>query len=229
MPIRLVTFDLDDTFWDCESVILNAETVFFDWLSDQYPEIAGHFTPHTLIVHRREAFAQWPQMSHDFSFLRREWLRLLGEQWGYGDALVEPGFETFWRARNDVVLYPGVIDMLGTLKDAYQLATITNGNADVHRIGIGHWFDAVVTAADAGSAKPNREIFDYTLSQLEVRSDEAVHVGDDPVNDVLGAKRHGMRTVWINPDRSPWPHDDEGPDADIAHVGELTAVLDTWR
>lgn len=226
MSIKLVTFDLDDTFWDCEPVILKAESIFFAWLECEYPDIASSFTPQTIVEHRRVTFAKFKKNQHDLSFLRKRWLGVLGEEFGYGDALVQSGFEIFWHARNDVTLYPSVLKMLEKLRGSYQLATITNGNADVYRIGIGHWFDAVVTAADANCAKPSGGIFDYALRQLGVRAEEAVHVGDDPINDVLGAKNHGMRSIWINPKRLPWRYDGS-PDADILNVGELVSALNS--
>ena len=94
---------------------------------------------------------------------------------------------------------------LDGMRERYAVGAITNGNADVHHIGIGHYFDFVITAADAGAAKPKAEIFQAALAAAGVEACHAVHVGDDPKRDVHGANAVGMRTVWVNVNATPWP------------------------
>ena len=43
--IECITFDLDDTIWLCEPVILNAEFVFYSWLESRYPRITTAISP----------------------------------------------------------------------------------------------------------------------------------------------------------------------------------------
>ena len=42
MNIRLITFDLDDTFWETKPAIQSAETVLRDWLAKHAPRL-GEF------------------------------------------------------------------------------------------------------------------------------------------------------------------------------------------
>ncbi len=228
MPIKCITFDLDDTLWECESVIMGAERRFYEWLLAGYPEIAAEYPLETLLAHRREFFERFTDMRHDFTILRKRWLAHIGEAWGHGDRLVEPGFRVFWEARNEVELFADVPMVLEGLSQRYRVGAITNGNADVHHIGIGHWFHFVVTAADAGALKPHADIFETALVLAGVRPGEIVHVGDDPVNDVKGAAEVGMRTVWVNTAGDPWPGGPV-PDAEIKALGELDAVLTRWQ
>ena len=104
------------------------------------------------------------------------------------------------------------------------MGAITNGNADVHYIGIGHYFDFVVTSAGAGAAKPSRAIFEKALDHAEVPASQAVHVGDDPITDIRGAREAGMRTVWFNPAGDPWPSGPR-PDAEINSLRRLGQAL----
>lgn len=225
MPITCVTLDLDDTLWDCAPVIEGAEDRFHEWLDRIYPAIGEHYDRDALVAHRHDSYRLHPEMLHDFTYLRKKWLERLGQEFGHGDQLVETGFDVFWRARNAVELYDQVPEVLAALHARYHVGALTNGNADVHHIGIGHWFHFVVNAADAGSLKPAPEMFNVALLQAGVSPNEAVHVGDDPVNDVEGAAAVGMKTVWVNATGASWSGDGVAPDAEIKHVSELAEVL----
>ena len=227
MTVKCVTLDLDDTLWDCGPVIVGAEQAFYEWLGDKFPEITERYDLMALVSHRREYFEQLPSAPHDLTHMRKRWLEHLGQQWGYGDGLVEEGFEIFIAARNKVELYRDVPQVLESLSRSYRLGAITNGNADVYRIGIGHWFHFVVTSAEAGVMKPEPAIFLAALSQAQAPAQEVVHVGDDPVRDIHGASAVGIRTVWVNEDGSRWPGGPE-PDAEIRTIRELNDVLSGW-
>jgi FMN phosphatase YigB (HAD superfamily) len=63
--------------------------------------------------------------------------------------------------------------------------------------------DAIVLSSEVGKRKPHPAIFERALSELDVRSDEALFVGDRLDADVFGAARVGMRTVqalWFRAD-----------------------------
>jgi HAD superfamily hydrolase (TIGR01549 family) len=228
MAVRLITFDLDDTLWECASVISAAEHVFYGWLKKHYPRITTRLEPEALIHHRRTFFKACEEISHDVTSMRKKWLKKLAREFDYPEDLVEPGFRIFWEHRNAVTLFDDASNLLPELKQRYTVGAITNGNADVHYIGVGHLFDFVINAAQAGAAKPSRVIFDQALEQVGISAAESVHVGDDPVTDVRGANEAGMRTVWFNPEREPWPSGPR-PDAEISALPELNEVLGRWQ
>lgn len=228
MPIRCITFDLDDTLWDCESVIANAEIRFHEWLGQHCPALASHYDLKSLVHHRMAYFQRFPELQHDLTRLRKQWLIALSATHQHSDQWVEAGFDVFWRARNEVELYEEAAALLDGLRNRYRVGAITNGNADVHHIGVGHYFDFVITAAHAGSAKPSPGIFHQALQAAGVMASECLHVGDNPYADVQGARAQGMHTVWVNPAGLSWPAGDPRPDATVRHVGELAALLDHW-
>lgn len=228
MPVRCITFDLDDTLWECGPLLRAAEEAFYDWLAHHHPRIAERYSLEELVAHRREFFQRFPELEHDFSELRRRWLGHLADDFRSGPELVEHGFRVFWEHRNAVTLFDEAHAALAGLRDRFAVGAITNGNADVHHIGIGHYFDFVITAAGAGAAKPSPAIFHAALQAARVDAVHAVHVGDDPKRDVQGAGAVGMRTVWVNVDRIPWPGGPP-PDAEIRTLAELEPVLETWR
>ncbi|MCY4469132.1 MAG: HAD family hydrolase [Thiotrichales bacterium] len=227
MAISCITFDLDDTLWESGSVLAAAEAQFYEWLGRACPEIARVHSYDALVAHRQAHYASIPEIRHDLTRARLLWLESLLQEWGYGAELAEAGFRVFWEHRNAVTLFDDATRVLGKLGERYAIGAITNGNADVHHIGIGHHFDFVVTPAEAGAAKPDSTIFEFALNAAGASPASVVHVGDDPIRDVAGAAAIGLRTVWMNPDGSPWPGEGR-PDAEIRRLDSLIAVVDAW-
>lgn len=225
MSIRCVTFDLDDTLWDTGPVLVEAERRFYSWLGEHCPAVTAANTPDDLVRDRREFMGRHPDQLHDLSTLRRRWLGQLFERHAVCGVDADAAFLVFWRHRNDVTLFDGALDMLAHTAQRYSTGVITNGNACVHTIGIGHLFDFVVSSERAGVAKPERAIFEMALADAGIGADEVAHVGDDPEKDVRGAAALGMRTVWYNPRRAQWPGGTR-PDVDLAHLGELGSALE---
>ena len=222
--IGCVTFDLDDTLWDVRPALERAEGAFLEFIDRHLPRITARHDAQSLASHRQEHYRRHPQHAHDVTFMRKHWLAEIAKSFGYGTELVEPAFRAFLEARNRVELYEWARPCLEALSSRFTLGAITNGNADVHCIGIGHYFDFVVTPAEAGVAKPDPEIFRTALAAAGTEAALSVHVGDDPERDVLGASAVGMRTVWVNATLAPWPGG-RLPDAVVRHVGELDEVL----
>jgi putative hydrolase of the HAD superfamily len=83
----------------------------------------------------------------------------------------------------------------------------------------------VLTFSDeCGIRKPDPEIFRRTLRQMGVAPEDAVHVGDDPILDVEGARDAGMAVIQVTPDgRATAP---VKPDAVISGLRDLPVALD---
>ena len=88
-------------------------------------------------------------------------------------------------------------------------------------------FQALTFSDECGIRKPAAAIFHRTLDSLGVSPDEAVHVGDDPILDVEGARDAGLRVILVTPDgRATAP---VKPDGVIQHLGELPKALEQLR
>lgn len=83
------------------------------------------------------------------------------------------------------------------------------------------YFDVITLSYEHGYAKPHPSIFLTTLEKLKVRADRCLHVGDDPVADIEGAERCGMKTAFIK-------RGDEAVNADmqIVQLSELPKLLE---
>jgi len=68
----------------------------------------------------------------------------------------------------------------------------------IHAIGLSARVSFAVVSAYAGAAKPDRDVFTYACSRARVRADEAIHVGDAYLSDVLGARGAGIEPILID-------------------------------
>lgn len=91
------------------------------------------------------------------------------------------------------------------------------------RSGLLALFRSLSFSDECGIRKPDPEIFRYTLRQVGASPEEAVHVGDDPVLDVVGARHAGMGVIQVVRDgRVTGPGT---PDAVISGLSELPDAL----
>jgi putative hydrolase of the HAD superfamily len=69
--------------------------------------------------------------------------------------------------------------------------------------GMLKYFQSTIFSDELGYCKPHHIPFQRALSELDVNSKEAMHVGDLLRTDILGAKNCGMKTVWIKEKEQP--------------------------
>ena len=224
--IRAITLDLDDTLWEIEPVIRRAEAKLWQWLADNYPRISTNFSATDVLSIRVSVMQEYADQQHDFRFLRKKVLERLAKESGYAADLVEPAFEVFDYARNEVELFPDVLSNLEVLAENFKILALTNGNASLQKIGIDHLFHDAVTASDVGAAKPAREIFEVAIERSGYSAIEILHVGDHPETDIDGAREAGMRTAWMNRTSADWPEHLPQPDVIITTVDELRSLLE---
>jgi FMN phosphatase YigB (HAD superfamily) len=119
--------------------------------------------------------------------------------------------------------YPDAQPALARLAaSGLKLAVVANWDVSLHdvlaRLGFAGSFEAVVTAAAVGVAKPDPRPFRAALELLGVEAAQCLHVGDDPLTDLAGAAAAGMPALLL--DRS-------GRAAgSLADLGELAARLE---
>jgi putative hydrolase of the HAD superfamily len=99
-------------------------------------------------------------------------------------------------------LMEDTVEVLDELSKRYRLAILTNGDSVSQRGKLKtfphlNWFEIVMVAGDYPWAKPDVRIFELLCEKLKVKPDEVVFVGDTIDSDIVGAKKAGMRTIWI--------------------------------
>lgn len=223
--IRAICFDLDNTLWETELVLVRAERILADWLKTRYPKVTARFSTAEMQHARLSLLREEPHNAHDLTYLRRESLARLAELAGYERRVGHEAFAFWHEARNRVEPFADVLPALESLKHHFRLATLTNGNADLERIGLAHHFEVRLAAEHIGCAKPDPRAYVRLADALTLPPAEILFVGDEPHADVVGPRAAGMQTVWVNRRRDAWPAELEPADLTIDGLDELVALL----
>jgi putative hydrolase of the HAD superfamily len=224
--IRAISLDLDDTLWPIWPVIARAEQALQDWLRPQAPQTADLLADaEQRLALRRQVQAERPEIGHDLRTLRQELIRRALQRHGEDTALVAPAYEVFIAERMRVELFEDARPALEWLAARYPLVAVSNGNADVHRIGLGGFFRAGLSAQAFGVGKPDARIFHAAAEAAGVQPHEVLHVGDDAALDVVGGLGAGMQTAWVNRADHDWTHETLRPHATVGDMAQLCTLL----
>ena len=213
--IELITFDLDDTFWDIRSTIVNAEMNSRQWSEDRIGEKIEWGTFEDFMKIRSELVKKDLSLEYDLGMLRKKTIAHHTKKFFKNtkdfNEFIEDAYIFFLGERHKVTFYDDVVLVLEELCSEYKLGVLTNGNADVNKLGIGHLFDFSISSMDVKSNKPDKAHFvkAHELSQVDFKN--TLHVGDHPVNDILGARNLGINTMWFNLNNLNWEIDDNPP------------------
>ena len=93
--------------------------------------------------------------------------------------------------------------------------------------GIRKFIDVVVASAEEGTQKPDRKIFDIAFERAGCTPEEAVMIGDRIDNDIVPAKKLGMKTIWIKQGFGRfWQlSEEEIPDCEVSCLTDLLDLL----
>jgi putative hydrolase of the HAD superfamily len=129
-------------------------------------------------------------------------------------------------------LQPDVHPALEALAAEYRLGVLANQEPWIRgtmaRDGIDRFFEVWAVSGELGVEKPDAGIFEHALAEAGAPAERCAMVGDRLDNDVLAAKRHGMRGVWmLRGEAPPAPTEDQLARVDVAvrTLDELPAAL----
>ena len=89
------------------------------------------------------------------------------------------------------------------------------------------WFDHFSLSSEVGYFKPAAQHYDDLIDHLQVPPERILHVGDHPLRDVTGPRKHGIRTClrWTDGIYDRAEQESAAAEFDICHVAELPALL----
>lgn len=224
--IKLLTFDLDNTLWSVDPIIARAESAMMEWIYKNHPELRFKVSTVQLDHYKEKISLEQPDIRHDLTQLRLKTLKQVLDGHIHGDVndTVKKAYEVFQQQRNIVQYFPYVLETLEDLACQYPMYALSNGNADVQKVGIGHLFRHHLSAASVGFAKPHPAMFEQALAHAKAAPHEAIHIGDHPVQDIQAARDVGMKTIWVNWLNQPWPLSIQ-PDAVVTNFEELADAI----
>ena len=132
----------------------------------------------------------------------------------------------------DEVLYKETESCLEQLSKKYKIGVIANqelGTAErLQQHGILKYIDLVIASAEEGVAKPDPKIFEIALERSGCKAENAMMIGDRIDNDIVPAKKMGMKAIWIRQGFGGlWNinGDDDKPDYIVDNLVELMELL----
>jgi len=203
---RHLFFDLDRTLWDFEA---NSEETLRELYSNHHLQRRGIPTFESFKnTYRAINKALWQQYKYNEiskQHLRVERFKRTLKYFTINDiTLAEKlGEEYISISPTKTRLFPNVHETLQYLATDYIMHILTNGFNEVQFVkleksGLRKYFDTVITSENAGSKKPDQEIFRYALEQTAARKTESLVIGDDPESDIQGAADAGIDQVFVN-------------------------------
>lgn len=228
-PIKAISFDLDDTLYVNDEVIRQAERAQFEVLSQRLPTIKAAGIKPWLSL-KWQVLKQNPELKHDVTEWRRAviayGLKAHTEDQTLLNQLVEEGFSAFYQARSNFSIDPSVFEILKQLSQRFPLVAITNGNVDIHRLGLTPYFIAYYRAGENGlRMKPYPDMLDAACKELDIKQSELLHIGDNLMTDVKGAQNSGTPHFWFNPERTSLTGKVSLPTAEYSDLEELLQLL----
>lgn len=229
MKYKLITFDLDDTFWDIAPVIIKAEKDTRAWLRKTVGEIEWGSMSDFMGI-REDLIKVMPSLEWDIGLLRKEIykqkLKNIVANESERNELINTAYSMFLEKRHEVIFYDGVYDAIEKLSKKYHLGILTNGNADIFKYDIGRFFDFSISSFDVQDNKPKKPHFESAKNKYEnISYEEIIHIGDHQINDVYGAYHLGMKAIWFNNMNNEWDQSFDKPD-EFSHWNDCTKLIE---
>ena len=200
--IKILSFDLDNTIYDCQSVLTKAENWFTDYLCDTF-ELGGKCREYRFWKDiKSEVLKADPSLSDDVTYLRAvslvEAFKRLRMPLAGGIKQAQELVELFIAKRSAGVIDDKVLKLLTDLHAKYPMFAISNGNLDKRVLKIDSFFERDYRPQiGTFRAKPHEDLFVQCARDNHVKIDEILHIGDDPLTDVCGAVNAGCRCAWV--------------------------------
>ena len=225
--IQILSFDLDDTLYQNEEVIHAAEQAQFDAVCEVIPkakEIGLTFWGNL----KSQVARQSPELVHDVTAWRYEVIRRGLAEFGIQDeAITEQVFNQFYNARSNFKVPEQTFSVLHKLKQQFKLVAVTNGNADIERIGLADYFQGYYRAGVNGcKMKPYPDMLMKVMQDFSVEAHNILHIGDNVGSDIQASINANVDNFWFNPEQNPYPSGYALPSAQYTCLSDLLQLLD---
>lgn len=189
---------------------------------------------------RHETLVQQDAPAMLYPDVLRQTMRAIGDEFGH-DAWADEA-DAMGTSVKDWPAFPDSVEALAYLKNHFKLVVLSNVDNEsfVHsnqRLSVE--FDAVITAQDVGSYKPNPDNFTALIARLSglgVKPGQVLHTAQSLYHDIAPARNAGLRTCWINrrhdkfgpgatPPTTAWPDMEKQSMAELVRAHRLVAQV----
>ncbi len=170
-----------------------------------------------------------------YSDLLEDVIRAVAGKWGV--TATDDDARAFGASVGDWSAFPDSVDALRYLKQHFKLVIVSNVDrasfaGSNERLGVD--FDAIVTAQDVGSYKPDPRNFAALIEAvavLGIDKERILHTAQSLFHDMVPAKQAGLATMWVNRRKTadgwgatPPPPEAVTPDLEVASLAEVVEI-----
>ena len=196
--------DFNTLVFDCYGTLIDWESGIVKALGPLTNRLANPPSRNTILeahaCHEARQQAQTPAKLYP-EILAIVYKRL-AEEWG----LSVPWSEcvAYGQSVKDWPAFPDSAEALHYLKQHYKLVILSNIDNEsfaASNAQLGVTFDAIYTAQDIGSYKPNDANFEYMITMLVslgIARSDILHTAESLFHDHHPANRHGLKSCWIH-------------------------------
>ncbi|ELB2160588.1 HAD family hydrolase [Vibrio parahaemolyticus] len=237
--LKAIFFDMDETLCGTSQADKAAGQKFAAWIQQTYPQVSDPqaFLQRYLQGVYKKLNAEFPQLVAllpDENAFRCGLIQtILAENGIHIDAeQAQQAQHYFDSARMGAfTFFPGVKEMLMDLRKHYKLVVITNGpifsqHPKLKATQMDEWVDHIIVGGEEPEEKPAASIFQKALNLVDIKPEEALHIGDSLAADIAGANNMGILSVWVNATGASNPTEIT-PNFEIRETIELKEILKT--
>ncbi|HGS4539661.1 HAD family hydrolase [Vibrio parahaemolyticus] len=237
--LKAIFFDMDETLCGTSQADKAAGQKFAAWIQQTYPQVSDPqaFLQRYLQGVYKKLNAEFPQLVAllpDENAFRYGLIQtILAENGIHIDAeQAQQAQHYFDSARMGAfTFFPGVKEMLTDLRKHYKLVVITNGpifsqHPKLKATQMDEWVDHIIVGGEEPEEKPAASIFQKALNLVDIKPEEALHIGDSLAADIAGANNMGILSVWVNATGASNPTEIT-PNFEIRETVELKEILKT--
>ncbi len=223
MAIQGILFDLYGTLIDIETN---------ESLEEIYRGIAHYLTYHGVHRHRWEVRDRYYQIMKQRKETSREEYPEIDVEAIWNVFLETEGVKAaatrlelakilaqFYRgiSRTRLQLYPEVKRVLDALRATYALGIISDAQPcfalpEIQAVGLDGYFDPIIISAQYGFRKPDQRLTEKALDMMKLTPEEVIYVGNDMFRDIYGAKRLGIKTIFVDSNQGAKSYENVTPD-----------------
>ena len=233
--VKYIIFDIDDTLLSFADAFTYAQKSMADVLGIEYSD-------EYKALDEKNGWRGWKEMRLDdtddpdirknyheyyYEYVRRHYKYLLE------DLKIDMEVEELVNRYLDLVTSSSVLmeectlEVIQKLSEKYEIILASNGTVDMQtkRAEVFKTYVSRIYISEAmGVIKPMAEFFDYILDDLKCDAGSCLMVGDSIANDIIGAKKAGMKVCYYNPRGKEIDKDIEC-DHVISSISELNMFL----
>ena len=204
---KVVIFDYIGTLVNCKNYTMDAsrEKLHSALVNEGFDVAKDKFLEAYIEAHEKYRKIRYEQLREVTNAVWvAEALSNLGFKVTANDYRIKAALNVFFKDFIDTLeLRLGAKKLIQQAAEQCKVALISNFThapviyKSLRKTGISEFFNAVVVSEENGWRKPSTHIFQDALKRLQVEANEALYIGDSPLEDIKGAKQAGLKTIFV--------------------------------